>query len=223
MAAAGDGLARLYQVNNGRFLSTLGEGGPPLWSVAFSPDSKWLAWGGEGQLIYIYDLEKDTLARKIAEPFVPVKLLFSPDSGMLASLTTSGANVRLLSGTLVRTAGGSGLEDMAFWLDGSEIALVGNDVGRMLDVNTGKDVVVLDFRENESPTAVNFTPDGAFMAVGWTSGRIDLYWSGTQDLLRTLESHHGPIRNIVFTRDGRLMLTYGADGTVRVWGVRPGE
>jgi WD40 repeat protein len=221
VAAAGDGLARLYQVSNGRFLSTLGEAGPPLWSVAFSPDSKWLAWGGEGQRIFIYDLEKDKLASRIQEPFVPVRLEFSPDSGMLASLTSSGMNVRLLSGVLVRNAGGSGLEDMAFWLDGSQMAVAGNDVARMLDVNTGQDVVVLDFREDESPTAINFTLDGAFMVVGWSSGRLDMFWAGTKDLLRSLDGHLGPVRKIVFSKDGRLMLTYGEDGTVRVWGVTP--
>ncbi len=221
VAAAGDGLARLYQVSNGRFLSTLGEGGPPLWSVAFSPDSKWLAWGGEGQRIYIYDLEKDTLANKIQEPFVPVRLQFSPDSGMLASLTSSGINVRLLNGQLVRNTGGSGLEDMAFWLDSTSLALAGNDVARMMDINTGKDAVVLDYRPGESPTAVNFTPDGAFMVVGWSSGRLDVFWAGTKDLLRSLQGHQGRVNKIVFSKDGRLMLTYAQDGTVRVWGVTP--
>ena len=220
-AAAGDGLARLYQVNNGRFLSTLGEGGPPLWSVALSPDSKWLAWGGEGQRIFIYDLVKDQLARKIQEPFVPARLMFSPDSGMLASLTSSGVNVRLLDGELVRNVGGTGLEDMSFWLDGGQMAVVGNEVARMLDINTGQDAVLLDFRAGETPTAVCFTPDGAFMVVGWSSGRLELYWAGTKDLLRSLEGHQGRIHKIVFSKDGRLMLTYAEDGTIRVWGVTP--
>ena len=76
---------RLYQVSNGRFLSTLGELGPPLWAVAFSPRRNWLAWGGEGQQIFFYDLVKDTLVDKFSEPYVPVRLAFSPDGIFLAS------------------------------------------------------------------------------------------------------------------------------------------
>ena len=167
-AACGDGLVRLYQVSNGRFLSTLGEIGPPLWAVAFSPDSNWLTWGGEGQRIFLYDLEKDTLVDKFAEPYVPTHLAFSPDSALLASLTSSGVNIRGLDGVLVRNSGGTGLEDMAFWLDGSQMALVGNEVARVVDTSTGKDLVLLDFREDDTPTAVTYSPDGAFLAVGWS-------------------------------------------------------
>jgi WD40 repeat protein len=189
--------------------------------VAFSPDSNWLAWGGEGQRIFFYDLVKDTLVDKFTEPYVPVRLAFSPDGVFLASLTTNGVNIRELDGLLVRTAGGAGLEDMAFWLDGSQFALAGNDVARVIDTGTGRDLAVLDFLEDDSPTAVAYSPDGAFLAVGWTSGRIELYWAGTKEKLITFEGHQGAVRRIAFTAGSRLMLSSGQDGTVRVWGAVP--
>lgn len=219
--AAGDGLVRLYRVRDGRFLSTLGEAGPPLWAVAFSPDSRWLAWGGEGQTVFLYDLVKDQLALKIKEPYLPARLVFSPISNTLAVLTSSGVNLRTLDGALIRSIGGAGLEDAAFWLDGSQLAVAGNQVCRVVDLETGADVVTLDYREGDSPSAVAYSGDGAFLAVGWRSGMIELYWAGSKEMLRRLEGHQGAVRRIFFTPDGRLMLSLAEDGTIRVWGITP--
>ncbi|GAP05640.1 MAG TPA: hypothetical protein DEQ80_04850 [Anaerolinea thermolimosa] len=220
-AAAGDGLVRLYRVRDGRFLSMLGEAGPPLWAVAFSPDSRWLAWGGEGQTVFLYDLVKDQLALKVKEPYLPARLVFSPISNTLAVLTSSGVHLRTLDGTLLRAIGGAGLEDVAFWLDGSQLAVAGNQVCRVVDLETGADVVALDYREGDSPSAVAYSADGAFLAVGWRSGLIELYWAGSKEMLRQLEGHHGAVRRILFTPDGRLMLSLAEDGTIRVWGITP--
>jgi WD40 repeat protein len=220
-AAAGDGLVRLYRVRDGRFLSMLGEAGPPLWAVVFSPDSRWLAWGGEGQTVFLYDLVKDQLALKIKEPYLPARLVFSPISNTLAVLTSSGVNLRTIDGTLIRSVGGAGIEDAAFWLDGSQLAVAGNQVCRVIDLETGADVVALDYREGDSPSAVAYSGDGAFLAVGWRSGMIELYWAGTKEMLRRLEGHHGAVRRILFTPDGRLMLSLAEDGTIRVWGITP--
>ncbi len=220
-AAGGDGLLRLYRVSDGRFLSTLGEIGPPLWSVAFSDNGNWLAWGGEGQTIYFYDLVKDQLAFKIDEPFLPIRLEFSPVNSILASLTSNGLNLRTLDGVLIRSIGGAGLEDMAFWLDGSQVALAGNQVCRVVDLETGEEVVTLDYRPEDSPSAVAYSDDGAFLAVGWRSGLIELYWAGTKDLLRALEGHRGPVERLLFTAGNQLLLSSGQDGTIRAWGVTP--
>jgi WD40 repeat protein len=156
---AGDSLVRLYRVKDGRFISTLGLPGKPMWAVAFSPDRKWLAWGGEGQRIYLYDLERDFLVLTIAEPYVPIRLAFSADSSLLASMTSDGVNIRDLNGTLVRSLGGVGLEDMSFWLDDSQLALAGNEVARVVDLDSGKDLVLLDYRTDDAPTTVAYTPD----------------------------------------------------------------
>lgn len=220
-AAAGDGLVRLYRVRDGRFLSMLGEAGPPLWAVAFSPDSRWLAWGGEGQTVFLYDLVKDQLALKIKEPYLPARLVFSPISNALAVLTSDGVKLRAVDGTLIRSVGGAGLEDVAFWLDGSQLAVAGNQVCRVVDLETGADVLTLHYREGDSPSAVAYSGDGAFLAVGWRSGVIELYWTGSKEMLRRLEGHRGAVRRILFTPDGRLMLSLAEDGTIRVWGITP--
>lgn len=219
--AASDSLVRLYRVSDGRFISILGEGGPPLWSVAFSPSGEWLAWGGENQLVFLYDLPRDFLLRKIQEVYVPLRILFAPDSGRFASLTSNGLNIRGTDGVLVRTIGGIGLEDAAFSLDGSQIAVVGDGTGRIIEVNTGIETVLFDYREDETPTAVAYSPDSAFLAIGWSSGKVELYWANTKERLRVLEGHRGAVRRIAFLTGSRAMLTIGEDGTLRVWGPQP--
>ncbi|MEJ5314565.1 WD40 repeat domain-containing protein [Anaerolinea thermophila] len=219
VTSSDEGMAHLYRVSDGRFLSRLGETGPRLWAVAFSPDSRWLAWSGENGWLYLYDLERDLLARKIEEPYLATRILFSPTSQQLAVLTSSGVNLRQLNGTLVRAIGGAGLEDMAFSPDGGVLFVAGNQVLRGVLVSDGSDLWKADYDPRQSPGALAVSPDGAFLAVGWQDGRIELRWAGDGEVLRTLYGHHGAITRLAFAPQNRLLLSLGQDGTVRLWGV----
>ncbi len=214
-----EGMAHLYRVSDGRYLSRLGEIGPRLWAVAFSPDSRWLAWSGENGQVVLYDLERDLLLRKIEEPYLATRILFSPTSQQLVLLTSNGAYLRQLNGTLVRVIGGAGLEDVAFSPDGGVLFVAGNQVLRGVLVGDGADFWQADYDPQQSPTALAVSPDGAFLAVGWQDGRIELRWAGDGEVLRTLYGHHGAVTRLAFAPQSRLLLSLGQDGTVRLWGV----
>ena len=70
-----------------------------------------------------------------------------------------------------------------------------------------------------SPTALAYSDNGAFLAVGRADGSIDILWAGDGQHLRTLTGHSGPIRRLAFTPSAGLLLSAGADGTLRVWGI----
>jgi WD40 repeat protein len=216
-----DGILRIYQVSNGRFLSTLGSPGAELWSVAFSPNRTWLAWGGVDHQIQYYDLTKDQPILTVEEPYLPEKLLFSYDNNLLLSMTSSGINVRTMSGTLLHTISGVAVRDMALWLDNSQVAIAASGVLRVYDIHTLRDLWVLPIRPLMSPTALAYSPDGSFLATGWNNGDIEIRWANNGELLKTLSGHRGPVTHLAFTPLNLLLLSSGEDNTLRVWGVAP--
>ncbi len=59
-----------------------------------------------------------------------------------------------------------------------------------------------------------FSPDGSLMASGSA-----IYDVNSGELLAKLKGHKGPISDLAFSKDGRLIVTSSSDGTVRFWSV----
>jgi WD40 repeat protein len=91
---------------------------------------------------------------------------------------------------------------------------------RLWDVGTAKGVATfpLLYDETESPERLPagvFHPDGTRVVI--RSHQTAELWD--VESRRTLKRfrHPGAMRGAVFTRDGSLLLTWGADGTARLW------
>jgi hypothetical protein len=67
-----------------------------------------------------------------------------------------------------------------------------------------------------------FSPDGRLAARG--HGQIIAIWNVAtgQDVLQ-LVGHTGGIRSLVFSPDGRFLVSAGADGAVRLWNLQAGK
>lgn len=225
-AACQDGTTRLYLASNGRYLDILGEPTYPVRAVDFSPDGRWVAASNENALIQIYRVKDGVLMYGLIEPFVAYELRFSPNTDQLASLTTSGVRLRGMFATeedifidWESWIGGVGLTDMAYSPGEEFLALVGNDVVRVVEPITGVVEYSLYEPSGALPWAVAFSPDNAFLAVGWSDGQMRLYWAQDGRLMRAWQAHPASIRRLAFTRDGRLLASLGEEGTIHIWGV----
>jgi WD40 repeat protein len=164
----------------------------------------------------------------LREPYVSYELAFAPNVDQLASLTTSGVVLRAFGGELQRvgaslqgTVGGVSLHDLVYSPGSEYLALVGNDVIRVIDPNNRKDVYAIGERGGALPWSVAFSPDNAFLAVGWSDGTLSFYWAADGTLLSSLQAHPGGVTRVIFTTDGTLLATLGAEDTLRLWGVAP--
>jgi hypothetical protein len=116
----------------------------------------------------------------------------------------------------------SGVASTHFSPDGKLLASGGGDkMIRVWDVAAARQV-----HEWEGPSsftcAVRFSPDGKILAAaGYESGpnhAIYLFDMTTGKPLPKLAGHaSGGVRRLVFTPDGKQLLSGGFDGTVRVW------
>src|SRR5262249_30243337 len=68
------------------------------------------------------------------------------------------------------------------------------------------------------PFAVR-TPDGRIIAVGDTTGKLDLYDAATYQPLRALRSSGPGVGRLAFAADGRMLAAGQSDGTMSRWDI----
>jgi WD40 repeat protein len=225
-AACHDGTTRIFLTKNGLYLNQLGEPTYPLRAIDFSPDGRWIASTGEDSLIRVFRVKDGVQIYGVIEPYVSYQLLFSPNTDQLASLTTTGVRVRGITATEEEMRmdweswiGGVGLTGMAYSTGQEFLALVGNDVVRVVEPLSGKDVYTLYEQNGALPWSVAFSPDNAFLAVGWSDGQIRIYWAQDGRFMRSWQAHPASVRRLTFSRDSHLLASLGEEGTIRLWGV----
>ncbi len=65
--------------------------------------------------------------------------------------------------------------------------------------------------------ALVFSPDETVLVVGLASGGIQLLDITTGDELATLDGHTAPIVKLLFSSDGKTLVSTGYDGTILLW------
>jgi WD40 repeat protein len=226
VAACADGTTRLFRSADGRYLAELGEPTSPMLAVDFSPNGRWIAAAGEDMRVRVFRVNDGLQMLNLKEPYVSYELAFAPNVDQLASLTTNGVVLRAFGGEIQRvaanllgTVGGVSLHDLVYSPGSEFLALVGNDVIRVIDPATRDDIYSLSGDGGALPWSVAFSPDNAFLAVGWSDGSVRFYWAADGTPLNRFQAHPAGVTRLAFTLDNRLLVTLGAEDTLRLWGV----
>jgi serine/threonine protein kinase/WD40 repeat protein/Flp pilus assembly protein TadD len=233
--AAGDygpaGLIKLWDWRTGN------EVRPPLrhddivLSVAFSPDGRYLAaikatdWSHNPELL-VWEVASGTAV--IRMPFsgpgyaLREQVRFRPDGRAITTRDVNGV-LRLWevpSGKVLgepRPLDGHGAT--RFSPDGRVVAAAANLGVRLLDGNTLAPLPAGYLPHPDPITDVAFSPDGAFLLVGYETGSAQLWDVATRKPVGPPAVLIGPIRAVTFTPDGKTCVCVAADGTVRRWPV----
>lgn len=206
-------------------------------ALAFTADGKILATSEEGQTLRLWAWRRGTELRRIKGPKTNCyQVEFSPDGKVLAAACVQERKVHLWDTATGRElhafGGGPGLRSkIAFRPDGKALATADWDdkTVYLWDVATGKEV--RRFTSEHRIFSLAFSPDGKILAAGGgpenkrfqEPSPIHLWDVEDGKEVRCLSGHIYTASSLIFSTDGKKLVSSGSGGTMSVWDVATGK
>jgi WD40 repeat protein len=163
----------------------------------FSPDSQKIASISGGLTLAIYDINSGNFIRQI----VNEDIKFSLSDALLTDAS------------------------VAYRPDGRRIiASYANGSIRVLDVDSGKNLLTFGTRRVTGIPSAAWSPDGKQVAAA--SGRLIRIWDTTGRLIRTLSGHNADVGRVIWSPDGKRLASASSgetDRSVRIWDTESGR
>ena len=172
---------------------------PTINALTFSPDGKKIVGGTMGGNVQMWDPETG----------VPLAPFF-------AGQDLDKAAKQILGGGF-RTTYQDPIKALAFSSDSTLLAVGSQNRIRLLGSHQQIGLKEVSHGTN----ALVFSPDNTVLVTGTTAGikhsEIELWDLTTGEKLSTLDGHTAPVETLVFSPDGKTLVSTGQDGTILVW------
>jgi WD40 repeat protein len=197
-----------------------------VYSVAFSPDGKFLASGSVDTTVKVWEVGswREVATLRGHGDYLVYSVAFSPDGKFLASgsgdKTVKVWEVGRWWWEVATLMGHKNVVDsVAFSPDGKFLASgSGDKTVKVWEVGSWREVATLRGHE-DSVYSVAFSPDGKFLASGSVDTTVKVWEIGSWREVITLMWHVGSVRSVTFSPDGKFLASGSWDMTIKVWEV----
>lgn len=231
LTGAYDKEARIWDVETGRVVRTIGPLTDKINWAAYSPDGSKVVTAGRDGITRVWDAGTAGLLKelRIQSDFEKKSVnhsIFSPDGQLIL---TGGADGipriwDLQSGAVVRKFEGleTYINTVAYSPDGKLIgAASGDGTGRVWDAHTRAQLGPLSGHQG-SVLYISFSADSSKILTTGMDGTARVWDAGTRKELLKISGHSLQVNSAEFSPDGKLILTSGLDGTARIWDSKTG-
>lgn len=222
LSGGADNTATLWNASTGALHSKLeGHSGDVL-SVAYRPDGGEIMTGGQDTMQYLWNVETGgvNITNFAGSPVTAV--LYSPSgntsvylANQEAVLSSQPANQFL---TILRNPEGVTFRSVAFRPQ-ERFLVTGDATGHIIIWSIQRSKSQKEFQWGESAiTAIAINDERLLSAYGNEAGQVALF-DGDNDTPRTLAPQQGPIHDLAFSPNYRLLAAAVGDGTIPIWDV----
>src|SRR6266568_4304433 len=199
-------------------------------AVAISPNGQYWAAAGRRGEVRLWEEGGQTLSRVWQAHTDRIRALtFSPDGRQL--VTGSWDNTVKLWGVengalLWSDSQASSIPSVAFALDGSLLAMSGENVGKIHLWDLRSDTLLETLSHPHPVSAVAWSPKARLLASGDFDGGIrvwELHTTGPAICIRAFSGHTNWVMGLAFAPDGSLLASGSRDGAVKLWDVASGR
>jgi len=198
----------------------------PIYSLALSPDGKWIAAAGYKRLS-LWSTDSYLISSNLEDigGFV-WGVDWSSDGKLIATASDDGF-VRLwnaVTGEMTNAFKVQGAFCVT-WSPDSKYLAAGTEKGNIHVWDIAEGVELFHQAAAGFIVAIDWSPDGQMLATGELSGKIEVWDANTGNILDSLDGYthqRSDANGVAWSPDGRFLATAHQDGILRVWDIDSG-